>query len=361
MISKKSKNKPKKNNSRFFLSKLQKTEDKVKDAISSAPRITNETVSDHREEVLGRARKYIYPLKHSRHHIVRISVGLLIAVIIGFFIYMGLELYDFQSTSGFVYTTSDVIPFPVAKAGKSWISYHSYLFELRRNIHYYETQQQADFSSQSGKAQLTSLKQQAMKQVIEDAYVKQLAAKYNITVTSNDINQEVSLLKQQNKLGNSTQVFDNVLREYWGWNEGDFKAELGQQLLQQKVVAKLDTQTNQTAQSIEEQLAKGTPFATLAATSSDDTSTKASGGQYSQVISPQSTAVAPQIVNGLFKLNVGQVSPIINTGYSLEIVKPISISGTSITAAHIQINYRPITVFTNPLRQQNPPKIYIKT
>jgi hypothetical protein len=358
MKSKKTKNKPKKNR-RFLIPKLQKTEDKLKDAISTAPRITNETVSDHREEVLAKARKYIYPLKHSRHHIVRISITLLIAVIVGFFIYMGLELYNFQSTSGFVYTTTDVIPFPVAKAGNNWVSYHSYLFELRRNIHYYQTQQQADFSSQSGKTQLNSLKKRAMNQVIEDAYVKQLARKYNITVTLSDINNETALLKQQNKLGNSAQVFDNVLREYWGWNENDFKTELGQQLLQQKVVARLDTAANLKSQSVIDQLQQGTPFATLAESTSEDSSTKTNGGQYAQPISPQSTTVAPQIVSELLKLNVGQVSPVINTGYSLEIVKTISTSGTSVTAAHIQINYRLIKVFTDPLRVKNPPKTYI--
>ena len=36
-------------------------EEKVTDALSNVPRITNETVAEHREEVLSSARKYIYP------------------------------------------------------------------------------------------------------------------------------------------------------------------------------------------------------------------------------------------------------------------------------------------------------------
>ena len=44
----------------------------------NAARITNETVAEHREEVIGKARKYIYPLSHSKHKIIVISISLFI-------------------------------------------------------------------------------------------------------------------------------------------------------------------------------------------------------------------------------------------------------------------------------------------
>src|SRR4051794_25950157 len=96
-------------------------EEKMSNALNSVPRITNETVTEHREEVLASARKYIYPLQHSKHRVVRISLALLLVVIISFLAYCGLALYKFQSTSGFVYDVTKVLPFPVAKAGKSWV------------------------------------------------------------------------------------------------------------------------------------------------------------------------------------------------------------------------------------------------
>ena len=137
-------------------------EDKVTDALSNVPRITTETVEEHREEVLSSARKYIYPLQHSKHSVVRISVGILLAVLLAFFAYCGLALYKFQSTNGFIYGVTKVIPFPVAKVGPTWVSYESYLFELRRNMHYYHTQQQTNFSTPGGQVQLKHLRQQAM-------------------------------------------------------------------------------------------------------------------------------------------------------------------------------------------------------
>jgi parvulin-like peptidyl-prolyl isomerase len=340
--------------------KRKATEERVSEAFASVPRITNQTVAEHREEVLSSARKYIYPLRHSKHRVVRVSISLFIIVVIGFFAYCGLALYRLQSTSSFIYGVTQVIPFPVAKAGPSWISYESYLFELRRNMHYYQTQQDADFSTPTGKAQLNHLKQEAMSEVIEAAYVKQLANKNHVTVSQRSVNDEITLVRNENQLGSSNRVFDNVLDQFWGWNESDFKRELQQQLLQQAVVAKLDTSTNAQANEALLQLKKGASFSAVAAQYSDDASTKANGGEYPNSITRSDQSVAPQIVAELFQLKVGQFSPIINTGYTLEILKVISENSTSVQAAHIEFILNNVSTYTNPLAAKEPVHYYLK-
>src|ERR1019366_4333803 len=97
--------------------------ERYNEALKTLPEITNTTVAEHREEVLSSARKYIYPLQHSKHRIVVISLSLLAVVIVGFFVYCGLALYKFQSTSGFLYGVTQIIPFPVAKAGNNYVAY----------------------------------------------------------------------------------------------------------------------------------------------------------------------------------------------------------------------------------------------
>src|SRR5271166_6127758 len=82
---------------RFNPWKKKSVEEKVSDAISNVPRITNETVGEHREDVLSSARKYIYPLEQSKHRIVRVSIAILIIVIVGFFVITSLALYKYQS------------------------------------------------------------------------------------------------------------------------------------------------------------------------------------------------------------------------------------------------------------------------
>jgi hypothetical protein len=330
-------------------------------ALSNVPRITNETVAEHREEVLKGARKYKYPLEHSKHRIVIVSSVLLVAALIGFFVYTGLSLYRYQSTSLFMYRVSQVLPLPVAKAGGRWVSYESYLFELRRVMHYYETQQQVDFTTDTGKQQLKTYQPRALEQVIAFAYVKDLAAQNNIRVTEQEVNDAIAVLRTQNQLAAGDDELEAVMQKFFGWSLGDLRRQLRDELLAQKVAAKLDTAAFSKAQNVVLQLKNGTDFAALAAQSSDDANTKANGGQYNDVaITMKSQEVPPQVVRELGKLQPGAVSGIITTPTSFEVVKLLSKENGAYKAAHIQITFSPIESFVQPLQKKNPPKKFIK-
>jgi hypothetical protein len=320
----------------------------------NAPRITNQTVAENREEVLSSARKYIYPLQHSRHRVARISLSLLLVAIIGFFAYCTLALYKFQSTSTFLYDVTRVIPFPIAKAGPHFVAYENYLFELRHYEHYYVTQQKLDPGSDSGKRQLAIFKKQALAQVINQAYVKQIAAKHKITVSNQDIDKEIALVRSQNRLGSSDQVLADVLKQFWGWSISDFRRELATQLLQQKVVSTLDTATHARADAAALQLKGGADFGTLASQISDDPVGKGNGGQYGFLIDKQNRDVPPQVVKAIFELKKpGDVSGVVNAGATLEIVKLLQISGSKRQAAHISFTFTDITTYINQLHEKS--------
>lgn len=338
----------------------EKPEVVLEQAIQAVPKITNETVAEHREEVLSSARKYIYPLRHSSHKIVTVSVALFVAVVLLFFSYCALALYKFQSTSGFIYDATQVIPFPVGRVGSHFISYESYLFEIRHYLHYYQTQQQVNFNTKSGEQQLDQFRQQAIVEVVDDVYINQLAQQNDVSISNDQLNNEIALLQQQNRLGSNQKVFAAVLKEFWGWSIGDFKRELKQQMLAQAVVSKLDTGAHQRAQSILTQLHSGADFATLAKEDSDDSSTSANGGAYGFSIDRSNRNVAPQVVNALFALRPGQVSGIINTGTGLEIVKVDSASSGEVQASHIFVAFNSINTYVNPLKLKEKSHIYIR-
>jgi len=327
--------------------------------IQGIPRITNETVAEHREEVLSSARKYIYPLQHSAHRVVIISITLIVAGVVSFFTYCLLALYKFQSSSTFIYRITQVIPFPVAKAGSRFVAYENYLFELRHYIHYYETQQRVDFNSDSGKQQLVEFRKRAMDRVVNYAYTDELAKKYHISVTDSEVNDAIRLVRSQNRLGSNDQVFEDVLKEFWGWSVNDFKRELRQEMLAQKVVSTLDTDTHRRAEDAYSQLQKGTDFAALAKQVSDDTITKPNGGDYGFSISQSDRNLAPQVIDELFKLNPGQISPIINTGTTLEIIKVNQKQDDKVQASHIVFNFKSIDTYINPMRSKQKPEIFI--
>ncbi len=335
-------------------------DERAREAFANVPRITNETVAEHREDVLAGARKYIYPLKHSRRRAVVISSIIFIVALVMFLSYTAASLYKFQSTSGFMYAVTKVIPFPVAKAGSSWVSYNSYLFELKHYMHYYASQQGVDFSSESGKQQLNNYKKQALDQVITAAYVKQLAAQNGVKVSSRAVNDQVALVRSQNRLGTSQHEFNEVLNEFWGWNQSDFKRELKQEMLAQAVVAKLDTATNARAADALSKLNSGTDFATLASQVSQDTATKTNGGQYAGSIDANNASLPPKVLAALLKMKPGETSAVINTGYSLEIVKVNSVQDGKIQASHIEFVYKPIGKFLASIKAQHKAQDYIK-
>jgi hypothetical protein len=332
-----------------------KGEDRIQQAFENIPRITNETVAEHRENVLRGARKYKYPLQHSKHRIVIISTALLAVAVVGFFVYSSLSLYRFQSSSAFTYRVTQVLPFPVAKAGKYYVSYENY---LRRYQHYYQTQQRVDFGSKSGKDQLASYKPKAMNEVIQAAYVKQLASANHVTVTTIELNNELDSLRAQNQ--SSDQELADVTNKFFGWSLDDLKREVKQELLAQNVAAKLDTATQAKANDVAMQLKGGTDFGTLAAQYSNDTATKAAAGQYvDTAITIASTDVPPQVVQALKTLQVGQTSGIIQAGSTLEIVKLLGNDNGKLKAAHISFNLVPINTYVTQYQKDHPSHVYI--
>lgn len=324
------------------------------------PYITNDTIAEHREEVLAGARKYIYPLQHSRRRIVLLSAIIFAATIAIFLTYSLLGLYRFQSTSTFMYRITQVVPFPVARAGGHWVSYESYLFELRHYMHYYETQQKLNFDTPEGKEQLDEFKKQAMDQVINDAYVKRLAKESGVSVTNNEVDQEIAIVRQQNRLGTTDQVFEDVLRDFWGWSVNDFKRSLRQQVLARKVASILDTDAHDRAAAALAKLQGGADFAAVAQEYSDDESTKANGGDYGVNIDASSRDISAKVTSAIFAQAVGQHSEIIDTGYSLEIVKTLSLDNGKARAAHIEIGLQPIDEHVRARREAAPPRQFLK-
>jgi len=335
-----------------------KGEERIQEAFENIPRITNETVAEHREDVLKGARKYKYPLQHSKHRIVIISTGLIAVAIVGFFVYITLALYKFHSSSAFTYRVTQVLPFPVAKAGGHFVTYENYLFELRHYQHYYQTQQRVDFNSQSGKDQLASYQPRAMDQVVQAAYVKQLAAQNHVSVSAADVNAEMSSLQAQNHTSN--QELADVTSKFFGWSLDDLRREIKQELLAQKVAAKLDTTAQARAASVLGQVESGADFAVLASANSDDESTKTNGGQYADTaITVASTDVPSAVARQLQTMQVGQVSSIITATNTLEVVKLLASDGGKLRAAHISFNLVSVDVPVSHYTRTHPSHVYI--
>ncbi len=323
------------------------------------PRITNKTLAEHREQVLSGARKYVLPV-HSKNRIVLLSVSIFVATLVVFFTYCTLALYRFQSNSGFLYKVTQVIPFPVARSGTQFIAYENYLFEMRHYTHYYETQLDIDFSNENERLQLEQFKRRALDKVVNDAYVKQLADREGVTVSDREVDDQITIARNQQRFGATEQSLEDVISDFWGWTIDDFRRTLRQQLLAQKVAEKLDTETRQQAEAALAELQSGADFAEVARKYSDDEATKENGGEFGFAVDKMSRELSPQSADILFDLEPGAYSDIVNTGYSLEIVRNIETNDNKVRAAHIVFNFEPIETHLNDLKAEKPYTVYVR-
>lgn len=329
---------------------------------ADVPRITSENVAEHREDVLGGARKYIYPLQHSKHRIVILSTTLFLVAIFTFSAVTVLFLYRLQTTSGFMYQVTKVVPFPIARTGGTFISYENYLFELEHYIHYYENQQQLSFDTEAGKAQLESYKQRAIDKVINDAYIKMLAEEQGITVSDQEVDEQIRIAREQNRLGGSDEVFEDVLKEFWNWSVGDFRRSLKSEILEQKVIRANDTETENRAKEVQARLAAGEDFTALAKEYSEDISTKDNGGEFG-LVNKSNRNVSQQTVDTLYNLSEGQHSQIVvipyGTGYALAIIKNLEIKDNERRGAHIILPLKSLDEVLNDRKESQPYKLYM--
>lgn len=326
------------------------------------PKITTENVAEHREDVLSGARKYIYPLQHSKHKIVLLSTSLFLSAILIFSVLSVLFLYKLQTTSGFMYQITKVIPFPVARSGGMFISYENYLFELEHYIHYYEEQQDLSFDSDSGRAQLENYKKRALDKVINDAYIKMIAKDRGIRVSDSEIDEQIRIAREQNRLGSSEKVFEDVLRDFWDWSVSDFRRSLSSEILQQKVLRALDTDAENKATAALARITAGEDFAVVAKELSSDEPTKENGGDFG-FVDKANRNVSQQTVDTLFSLSPGQVSKVTvvpyGTGYALAIVKSLEVKDEQVRGAYIIVPITGVELALNDIKDERPYRLYI--
>jgi len=332
-------------------------------SLEDVPQITNETIAEHREDVLSGARKYIYPLAHSKRRIIIVTSAIVVLAVIAFLAYSVAGLYKFYQYNAFLYRVTQVVPFPIARAGNDFVAYENYLFELRRHIHYYQEQQgdqDNDFSTVDDKEQLAEFRKESLDDVINLAYAKMLAGQNGVKVSGKEVDERVKQMREQNRLGSSDKVFADVLRDFWGWSISDFKRSLKDQILREKVAAKLDSQATAKAASALAQIKSGSDFADVAKAVSEDPASKVNGGDYGFGIVKSNPNVPPQVIDALYKLKPGQVSAVINTGKTLEIVKVEKLENGIITARHIVFALADMTPAIEELKKKEALKTYVR-
>lgn len=320
-------------------------------------RITNETVAEHREQILAGGRKFKYPVQYAKHKLVLNSVLIGIGAIALLVILCWYLLYYAQFNSKFMYRLTQLAPVPVANVDGENVRYSEYLKKYRSDIFSLVQQEQINLKSADGKRQSEYYKRKELDSAVKEAYVGKLAREKKITVTRTEIDNFIT--RTVNSKSISLEAYEKtVLRNFYDWSLDEYRGVVKARLLSQKVGFAIDTEAKQRAESLAAQASGGADFAALATASSDDLATKASGGDVG------SLPVDNQDANGLIaaaqRMTPGQVSAPIQGSDGYYIIKLIEKNDNSVHYAQIKVGLTALDKQFEAIKNAKKIKEYIK-
>lgn len=309
-------------------------------------RITNETVAEHREQILAGGRRFKYPVQYVRHRLVINAVIISIVAIVVLAFVGWWQLYPMQNTSTFMYRVTRVLPLPVASVDGQLVPYRDYLMKYRSSAYYLQNKEQISLKSDDGKRQLGQVKQQAMQDAVADAYAAKLAKKEKITVTVAELETFLKLQRQSSDGEVSQQTYDAVVMDYYNWSPDEYRYATKNKLLRQKVAYAVDKDAS-TLRDLIAPLAQasGSKFQDIVATSQAIGGSKAAYGASGWV---PKTNQDGGLADAAAKLTQNKVSDVIKstTGDGYYFVRLLDINDTQVSYEYIQI---PLSAFKKDL------------
>lgn len=336
------------------LAKLQRKPAPKPEQPEAPGRVTNDTVSHHRDQMLSKGRRFKYPFHRSKHRVAVISIAVVVAGVVLLSLFTGLRLYKWQSTSDFTRSVTSILPFPVARVNGSFVSYESYLFELGSSLHWQEKYGTTDLGSPDGKRQIEYLKRSALDKAMTNTIAHTLAKQHNITISEQEVDEIVARIKSNG--GDLNQI----LGESFNFTEAELRRYIKDNILRQKVAGELDKEAPKRAEKVLSEIRTGKPFADAARESSEDLETKQIAGDIG-VVEKDRANLPQEVSDAIFKLAPGQVSEVIKTSSDYFIVtvteKP---NENQAKVAVIRIKVKDMSQYLKEYRDQKKVSEYIK-
>ncbi len=204
-------------------------------------RITNETVAEHREQILAGGRRFKYPVQYARHKLVRnaVIIAFVSVVLLGALVFQ--QLYFAQNSGDFIYRITQLLPLPVATVANEPVRYSDYLMQYRASEYWLRKYDEIKLDSEDGKRLLEGVRRQVMDTAEANAFATKLAREKGITVTDKDVDDAVAR-KRNTANGQITQeAYDTSTMMLYGWSPDDYRQAIKQSLLRSMVAFAMDS------------------------------------------------------------------------------------------------------------------------
>ncbi len=210
-------------------------------------RITNDTILEHREQVLAGGRKFKYPLQYAKHKLVINTIIIAIVALVLAALFGWWQLYLRQDTSTFSYRVTAVLGLPAATVDGASVRYSDYLLRFRGSEHVLKQKQQLAADRDDMARQLTFLKQRAMNEVITEAYAAKVAEEKGISVTDQELDQYIAR-QRQTAMGEVTErTYLAAVYDQLGWDAGEYREVMRAKLLLHRVKFAVEESAKDTA------------------------------------------------------------------------------------------------------------------
>ena len=227
---------------------------KAKKPVQPPTRITNETVAEHREQILAGGRKFKYPHQYEKHKLVFNVVIIAIVTVLLLAVIIWWQLYLAQNTSTFFYRVSRILPVPVASVDGAQVRYSDYLMSLSGSKHYLEQSERLNLSSEDGKRQVEFMKRQALDGAIADTYAAKVAREKGITVTDDQVTEVINASLNTVSGRISQDIYDDSTLSTLGYTADEYRQIIRRSLVRQEVAYAVDSKANSAKKAAEDLL-----------------------------------------------------------------------------------------------------------
>ena len=263
-------------------------------------------------------------------------------------------LYFIHFDGSIVRAMTRVIPIPAAVVNTDVVLYYDWITQTHSLKTYY-----SHVSSPEQSLSSDEIKQYVLRRLIEQQLVKQLAKRYTVTVTPEEINKQTDVLIAET---DSRESLVLQIHDLFGWTIEEFQQSVIKPLLLRNKLAlalTLDDRLNHdariSAENLLEQIRKGTDtFEYIASRYSQDISA-VQGGDLGYF---RLGDMVPEFSQALNSMQPGEISNVVKTRFGYHIIKLVEVLKSDdgeelIRAKHILIRSKSIDQYLFQLRSQS--------